>query len=153
MGTPSTAEYIAIGETVMRFSSLISRSLKGANIGGAALFVRRRRALPEPALDAFQPFAIAQAKVLVADTLAARQQRISKLQRLEMEIAVERLEPFGRVTRAVLELEHFDFLLGLIFVERGCKDSPFASGAKQAIIAMCRVSFSSSKDRSQAPPA
>ena len=34
------AEYIAIGETVMRFSTSISRSFNGANIGGAVLFER-----------------------------------------------------------------------------------------------------------------
>jgi hypothetical protein len=32
---PSTAEYIAIGETTTRFSSAMSRSRNGANIGGA----------------------------------------------------------------------------------------------------------------------
>src|SRR5207302_1119561 len=36
-------------------------------------------ALPEPALDRFEPFAIAQAEVLVADALAAGEQRISEL--------------------------------------------------------------------------
>jgi hypothetical protein len=40
LGTPSTAEYIAIGDTVTRFSTSISRNLKGANIGGAVLFER-----------------------------------------------------------------------------------------------------------------
>ena len=35
-----------------------------------------------------------------------------------MEIAVERLEPFGRVAGAVLELEHLEIALGLIFGER-----------------------------------
>ena len=65
-------------------------------------------ALPEPALDAFQPFAVAQAKILVADALAAGQQRVSELQRLEMRVALQRLEPFGRIARAVLKLEHFE---------------------------------------------
>ena len=84
------------------------------------------RAFPEPALDRFQPFAVAQAQILVADALAAGEQRISELQRLEMEVAVQRLEPFGRVARAVLELEHFEAALRLIFVERGFRDSPSA---------------------------
>ena len=118
---PSTAEYIAIGETVTRFSSVISRSLNGANIGGAVLSERPPCALPEPALDAFEPFAVAKAQILVADALAAGQQRISELQRLEMQVAVQRLEPFGRVARAVLELEDFEVPLRDIFVERGFK--------------------------------
>jgi hypothetical protein len=37
---PSTAEYIAIGETVTRFSTCISRKRNGANIGGAVLLER-----------------------------------------------------------------------------------------------------------------
>ena len=102
----------------MRFSSCISRSLNGANIGGAACPIGLGRALPEPALDALQPLAIAQAQILVADPLAASQQRVSELQRLEMQIALERLEPFGRVARAVLQLEHFEVPLGDIFVHR-----------------------------------
>src|SRR4051812_25911066 len=36
-----------------------------------------------------------------------------------MGVAGERLEPFGRVARAVLELEHFEAAFRLIFVERG----------------------------------
>src|SRR3954447_7752649 len=40
LGVPSTAEYIAIGETVTRFSTSISRILNGANIGGAVLLER-----------------------------------------------------------------------------------------------------------------
>ena len=77
------------------------------------------RALPEPALDPFQPFAVAQAQVLVADALRAGEERVSELERLEMRVALEGLEPFGRVAGAVLELEHLEVPLGLIFVERG----------------------------------
>ena len=72
----------------------------------------------EPALDAFQPVPVAQPQIFVADALRAGEQRISELDRLEMEIAVERLEPFGRVAGAVLELEHLEVALGLIFGER-----------------------------------
>ena len=79
----------------------------------------RGRPLPEPALDSFEPLAVPQPEVLVADALAAREQRVCELQRLEMEIAVQRLEPFGRVARAILELQDFEVPLGLIFVERG----------------------------------
>ncbi len=74
-------------------------------------FARDTRALPEPALDALEPVAVAKAQILVADPLAPGEQRISELQRLEMQIAVERLEPFGRVARAVLELEHLEIAL------------------------------------------
>ena len=72
----------------------------------------------EPALDAFEPGLVAQPQILVADPLAAGEQRISELDRLEMQIAVQRLEPFGRVARAVLELQHFEVPLRLIFGER-----------------------------------
>src|ERR671913_1243923 len=75
---------------------------------GAAL----RRALPEPALDTFKPFAVSQPEVLVTDALAARQQRIGELQRLEMRVAFEGLEPFRRVARAVLKLEDLEIPLG-----------------------------------------
>ena len=108
---------MAMGETVMRFSSRISRSWNGANIGAAGL-AGLAGFLPEPALDAFQPVLVAQAEVLVADALAAGQQRISELQRLEMEVALERLEPFGRVAGAVLQLEHLEVPLGDIFEHR-----------------------------------
>ncbi len=54
----------------------------------------------------------------MADALAARQQRISELQRLEMRVALKRLEPFGRVARAVLQLEDFEVPLRNIFVHR-----------------------------------
>ena len=86
--------------------------------GGLVRFASRR-ALPEPALDSLKPFAVAQAEVFVADALAAREQRVSELERLEMRVALQSLEPFGRVARAVLELEDFEVPLRLIFVERG----------------------------------
>src|SRR5690349_3764471 len=54
----------------------------------------------------------------MADTLTSSEQRISELKRLEMQIAIEGLEPFGRVARAVLELEDLEVPLGDIFVHR-----------------------------------
>jgi len=36
-----------------------------------------------------------------------------------MGVALKRLEPLGRVARAVLQFEDFEAALGLIFVERG----------------------------------
>ena len=76
------------------------------------------RALPEAALDLAKPFGVAEAQILVADALAAGHQRISELPRLEVEIAVQCLEPFGRIARAVLKLQDFQAALGLIFLER-----------------------------------
>ena len=55
--------------------------------------------LLEPFLGAGQPVRIALAQVLVADALRARQQRIVELHRIEMEIALDILEPFGRIAR------------------------------------------------------
>ena len=107
----------------------MSRSFSGANIGAADLpgtpaFSQNQRS------TVLQPFAVAEAEVLVADALAAGEQRISELQRLEVEVAVQSLEPFGRVARAVLELQHLQISLGLIFVERGFEDSrPPPAGA------------------------
>src|SRR3954463_4300257 len=54
----------------------------------------------------------------MADPLAAGEQRIGELQRLEMEIAIERLEPFGRVARTVLELEDLEVPCRDIFIHR-----------------------------------
>ena len=142
LGVPSTAEYIAIGETVMRFSSLHVAQLERREHRRRGL-VRtcRRSPLPEPALDRLEPFAVAQAQVLVADALAAREQRISELQRLEVEIAIERLEPFGRVARAVLELQHFEVPLGLIFVERGFEARPRRLSTSASLIASSSASL------------
>ena len=83
------------------------RGLVRAPVGGA---------LPEPAFDALQPLAIAQAKVLMTDALAARQQRVGELQRLEMRVALQRLEPLRRVARTVLELENLEISFRNIFV-------------------------------------
>ena len=54
----------------------------------------------------------------MADPLRPGEQRIGELPRLEFEIAIDRLEPFGRVACAVLQLEHFQAALGLIFGQR-----------------------------------
>jgi hypothetical protein len=37
LGVPSSALYMSIGETTMRFASVIPRSRKGVNIGGGAV--------------------------------------------------------------------------------------------------------------------
>ena len=53
----------------------------------------------------------------MADALRPGEELVGELQRLEMRVALERLKPFGRVARAVLELEHLEAALRLIFVE------------------------------------
>ena len=72
---------------------------------GRAMGIGARLPL-EPGLRRFQPLAVAQAQVLVADPLAARQQRIVELHGVEMEIALELLEPFRRVARRRLQPQH-----------------------------------------------
>ena len=98
----------------------MSRRRKGANIGGAAV-----SATPERSQNSFSTpsshCGIAEAEIFVADPLASGEQRICELQRVEAEIAVQRLEPFGRVARAVLKLEHFERAFGLILLERLCQ--------------------------------
>ena len=85
----------------------------------------------------------------MADALTAREQRVSELQWLEMEVAVEGFEPFGRVACAVLQLEDFERALGLVFVEGGFEGEGLviASGAKQSSVASldCRGSFGASQ--------
>ena len=79
-----------------------------------------RAALREPALVALEPAGVAQAQVLVADALAARQQRVHELLGLQR-IAVARaadLEPFHRVPRGVLQAQHLDGADGLVAIEQ-----------------------------------
>ena len=51
-------------------------------------------------------------------SLAAGEERIGELQRLEMGVTLQRLEPFGGITGAVLEFEDLEISFRLIFVER-----------------------------------
>ena len=70
-----------------RFFSVTERAVYGVNIGGAT---RRsgasaaRACACEPALEALEPGLVAQAQVLVADALAARQHRVHELLGLEL---------------------------------------------------------------------
>ena len=70
--------------------------------------------LPEPALDALEPFAIAQAEVFVADPLAARKQLISELQPARSACSVRESRTIRRVARAVLQLQDFEVPLANI---------------------------------------
>ena len=73
--------------------------------------------LLEPRLGALQPVLVAQAQILVADALRAGQQRIVELHRIEMEIALDLLEPFQRIARRRLQPQHFDPARVLVFLE------------------------------------
>ena len=77
------------------------------------------RLLLEPFLGAGEPLRIALAQVLVADALRAREQRIIELHRIEMQIALDILEPFGRIARRVLQTQHFRAPLILVAAEGG----------------------------------
>ena len=72
----------------------------------------------EPGLRAFEPVLVAQPQILVADALRARQQRIVELHRIEMQIALDVLEPFQRIARRRLQAQHFGAARILVFGER-----------------------------------
>jgi hypothetical protein len=61
---------------------------------------------------------IAQPQVLMADALRAGQQRIVELHRMQVEVPLHVLEPFQRVSRSRLQLQHFQPPGLLILVER-----------------------------------
>ncbi len=123
-GKPSVAEYIAMGETMMRLRSVRSRTLNGVNIGGGtAPFGAGSTpgALGEPALVAFQPDLVAQAQVFVADALRARQHRIHELlglKRVGIALA-DHLEPLHGVARRILDARDIDAPHFLIGAEHG----------------------------------
>ena len=101
LGVPSTALYISIGETTTRLRSSSSRNRKGTNIGGIG-------APAEPALDPPDVGRVAQAKIFVADALAAGEQAVRELLGRQGRVTRNVLEPLGRVTRGVLQLENLD---------------------------------------------
>ena len=72
----------------------------------------------EPGLRAFEPILVAQPQVLVADALRARQQRIVELHRIEMQIALDVLEPFQRIARRRLQAQHFRAARVFVFRKR-----------------------------------
>ena len=69
---------------------------------------RRARPLGEPVFIIFDVGPVAQPQVLVADALAARQQRVGELLRRQVHVAVDVLEPLGRVARRILDAQHLD---------------------------------------------
>ena len=74
-----------------------------------------RRAIPvrgglplEPGLGRREPLRVAQAQVLVTDSLGAGQQAVVELYRVQIQVALHVLEPFGGVPRRRLQLQHLD---------------------------------------------
>jgi hypothetical protein len=65
-------------------------------------------------LHDFDERTVAQAQIVVADALAARQQAVSELQRLQVNIASNVLEPFHSVACSALQLQCFQAALGLV---------------------------------------
>ena len=68
----------------------------------------------EPALEALEPGLVAQAEILVADPLAAGKQAVGELLRRQLRVALDVLEPLGRVARRRLQLQDLDLALGLV---------------------------------------
>ena len=77
----------------------------------------RRFAACEPGLVALQPCRIAQPQVLVADALAAREQRIRELLDGHAGVARHVFKPFGAVACGVLDLEHLHAAARLVVLQ------------------------------------
>ena len=76
-------------------------------------------AFGEPALEALEPGLVAQAQVLVADALAARQHRVHELlgrQLVGIALAHD-LEPLHRVPGGVLQAQHVDAAQRLVALQ------------------------------------
>ena len=96
------------------------------------VFGRSAGLFSEPALDAGQEITVPQTQVLMADALAAGEQAVGELQRIKADIAVDGLEPFGRVTGRALQLEHLDTTLGLIGRQARVEIVGFGQGLGEA---------------------
>ena len=62
---------------------------------------------------------VAQAQVLVADALAAGEERVGELLGRQVDVAVDVLEPLGRVACRVLDLQHLDAAHVLVVLQGG----------------------------------
>src|SRR5690606_18248933 len=92
---------------------------RGEHRRHASLPRRHPRAGREPTLDRLEVVAIAHTQALVTHALAARQQAVGELLRLETRFALDRLEPLGRVARRVLQALPLQWVHLLVFAERG----------------------------------
>ena len=79
---------------------------------------RRARLLGNPVFKLFEIPLVALAQVFVADTLAAREQRIRKLLGRQVGVAVDVFKPLGRVARRVLDAQHLYAAHGFVVFER-----------------------------------
>ncbi len=79
---------------------------------------RRTGLSGDPVLERFEIGAVALAQVLVADALAAGEQRIGELLGRQVGVARDVLEPLGRVARGVLDAQHFDAARRFVVFER-----------------------------------
>ena len=78
----------------------------------------------EPALHTLQVMPVPQTQILVTHALAAGQQTVGELFRLEMHVSAHILEPFHGIARGILQLERFRHALVLIGVQRGRQFAP-----------------------------
>ena len=78
----------------------------------------------KPALDAFYVMGVAQLEIFVANALAAGQQAVAELLRVEMHVTLDLLEPLHPVTRGALQFEGFDFAFLLVTLECASNIAP-----------------------------
>ncbi len=75
---------------------------------------------------------IAQAEILVTDALAARQQAIGELFGRKRRITGDVLEPFRRVARGVLQLEHLELARRLVTSSEAARSEAAAAASASA---------------------
>ena len=68
----------------------------------------------EPLFDVLDVGGVAQFEIFVADALAAGEQAVGELLRLEVDVALDLLEPFHAIAGGALQFQSFDFAVGLI---------------------------------------
>ena len=83
-----------------------------------AAAIRDTCTLREATLDVADERRVAQFEIVVTDTLAAGQQAVRELQRLEMRVARDVLEPLHAIARGALQFERFELALLLIALQR-----------------------------------
>src|ERR1700722_1113179 len=73
----------------------------------------------EPRLDAAHVTSVANLQILMSDALAAGQQAVGELLRIEMHVPLDVLEPLHPIPGGTLQLERLDLALFLILSQRG----------------------------------